>query len=108
MFIPEQRRASDKSSSSWPVVYRWLATGTLVAYTAVGCQKVAAAPQPLERRRPLGLPLVLACRGPRFLEHDDVGLERLDGGDVVVGPAPPVHPAVHVVIGDAEHGAARR
>ena len=55
MFIPEQRRASDKSSSSWPVVYRWLATGTLVAYTAVGCQKVAAAPQPLERRRPLGL-----------------------------------------------------
>jgi catecholate siderophore receptor len=55
MFIPEPKRAPVKPSNSWPVVYRWLATGTLVAYTAVGCQKVAAAPPPLERRRPLGL-----------------------------------------------------
>ena len=31
-------------------------------------------------------------------------LEGRDGGDVVEGPAPPVHPAVHVEVGDAEHG----
>ena len=33
-------------SASWPVAYRWLATGTLMAYTAVGMSKVAAAQAP--------------------------------------------------------------
>jgi len=42
-----RKRVSTKpSKNSWPVAYRWLATGTLVAYTAVGCQRVAAAPLP--------------------------------------------------------------
>ena len=41
---------------------------------------------------------------PHLLEHDDIGIERGDGGEIVVGPAPPVDPAVHVVVGDAEHG----
>ena len=44
---------------------------------------------------------------PRLLEHDHVGVQRTDGTDVVIGPAPPVHPAVHVVVGDAEHGPPR-
>jgi catecholate siderophore receptor len=53
--MPKPKRAPVKSSSNWPVTYRWLATGALVAYTAVGCQKVVAAPPPFERRHPLGL-----------------------------------------------------
>ena len=33
-----------RSTGSWPATYRWLATGTLVVYTAIGCHKVDAAP----------------------------------------------------------------
>ena len=29
-----------QSEGSWPATYRWLATGTLVVYTAIGCHKV--------------------------------------------------------------------
>ena len=35
-----------KASSSWPVAYRWLATGALVAYTAVGMTRVLDAREP--------------------------------------------------------------
>ena len=44
-----------QSTYSWPVTYRWLATGTLVAYTAIGCQKLAAAPLDPQRARPTWL-----------------------------------------------------
>ena len=43
-------------------------------------------------------------RRPGFLQHNDIGVESSDGTEVVVGPAPPVHPAVHVEVGDAQHG----
>jgi catecholate siderophore receptor len=33
-------------SASWPVAYRWLATGTLMVYTAVGMSKVSLAQAP--------------------------------------------------------------
>ena len=52
------------------------------------------------------------CRPPRAVQASSSTMtsasERGDGGEIVVGPAPPVHPAVHVVVGDAEHGPARR
>jgi catecholate siderophore receptor len=35
-----------KLTISWPVTYRWLAAGTLVAYTAIGCHKLTAAAPP--------------------------------------------------------------
>ena len=33
-------------ATSWPVTYRLLTTGTLVAYTAIGCQIISAAQAP--------------------------------------------------------------
>ena len=42
---PQTRQAA----SSWPVTYRWLATGTLIAYTAIGCRELGAAPFPQQR-----------------------------------------------------------
>ena len=50
-----KRVPTKPSKNSWPVAYRWLATGTLVAYTAVGCQRVAAAPLPPQLSRNLRL-----------------------------------------------------
>jgi len=50
-----KRAQNGKTSNSWPVAYRWLATGTLVAYTAVGCHKVLAAPLPRPRNGGFGL-----------------------------------------------------
>lgn len=37
------RTVKTKRSGSWPVAYKWLATGALVAYTAVGSKTVAVA-----------------------------------------------------------------
>lgn len=37
-----QAGASDKISDRWPVTYRWMAMGTLVAYSALGATKLAA------------------------------------------------------------------
>ena len=51
----KKRVAVKESSSSWPLSYRWLATGTLVVYSAIGCHKVLAAPLPLQRGRFAGL-----------------------------------------------------
>ena len=51
---------------------------------------------------------LVARRRPGLLQHNDIGVERSDGSEIVVGPAPPVHPAVHVVVGDAQHGPTRR
>jgi hypothetical protein len=59
------------------------------------------------RLRRLATALVPGAR-PGLLEHDDVGVQRGDGREIVVGPAPSVHPAVHVVVGDAEHDPCRR
>ncbi|MEX2303561.1 MAG: TonB-dependent siderophore receptor [Bryobacterales bacterium] len=43
---PSKLRGKRKAPSGWPEVYKWLATGTLVVYTAVGSRTVAvAAPQ---------------------------------------------------------------
>ena len=36
-------RRRSKTQSAWPVAYRWLATGTLAVYTAVGCHTIAFA-----------------------------------------------------------------
>jgi catecholate siderophore receptor len=41
--VRQQKPASKQSKNSWPTTYRWLATGTLVVYTAIGCHRVAAA-----------------------------------------------------------------
>ena len=70
----------------------------------VGHDLVAEHAGGLGRLTPFGV----ALGGPGLLEHDHVGIECGDGGEIVVGPAPPVHPAVHVVVGDAEHGPSRR
>ncbi len=45
--VPHQQ-----SAGCWPATYRWLATGTLVVYTAIGCHKVEAAPLHPLRTRP--------------------------------------------------------
>ncbi len=51
--MPKRKRPqTGKAANSWPVTYRWLATGTLVAYTAIGCHKIAAAQNPLHRGLP--------------------------------------------------------
>lgn len=34
------------AANSWPVTYRWLATGAVAVYTAVGCHQLIAAPAP--------------------------------------------------------------
>jgi catecholate siderophore receptor len=44
----------NKVRGSWPVAYRWLATGTLAIYTACGCKIVSAAPFQ-EPARPAGV-----------------------------------------------------
>ena len=36
-------RSKSKAKRSWPVTYRWLAAGTIAAYTAVGCVTVGVA-----------------------------------------------------------------
>ncbi len=42
--MKKHTRASKRTSeSSWPVSYRWLATGALAIYTAIGCKKISAA-----------------------------------------------------------------
>ncbi len=51
---------------------------------------------------------VVAGVRPRFLEHDDVGVKRGNGSEIVEWSAPSVDTAVHVEVGDAEHGPARR
>ncbi|MEO8663744.1 MAG: TonB-dependent receptor, partial [Bryobacteraceae bacterium] len=51
----KKRVEAKESSSSWPLSYRWLATGTLVVYSAIGCHKVLAAPLPLQRGQFAGL-----------------------------------------------------
>ncbi len=43
---------------------------------------------PERTRRLLGLALGVALGRPRLLEHDDVGREGSDGGDIVEGPCP--------------------
>jgi len=50
----------------------------------------------------------VAVHRPGLLQHNDIGVECGDGREIVVGPGPSVHPAVHVVVGDAQHGPTRR
>jgi catecholate siderophore receptor len=40
------RKRNKGPAGCWPVAYRWLATGTLMAYTAVGMSKIAVAQAP--------------------------------------------------------------
>ena len=64
-----------QSKNSWPATYRWLATGTLVVYTAVGCQKVAAAPLHPLRTRPNWLAFeAAAAPSPRATSIFPAGL----------------------------------
>jgi catecholate siderophore receptor len=58
---PVQRK---QSTYSWPVTYRWLATGTLVAYTAIGCHKLAAAPPQRVQARAAGFAFDAAAALP--------------------------------------------
>ena len=37
------RASARQGQSTWPVAYRWLATGTLAVYTAIGCKMVTPA-----------------------------------------------------------------
>jgi catecholate siderophore receptor len=41
--IQTSKKKHSKTRSSWPEVYKWLATGTLVVYTAVGSRTIAVA-----------------------------------------------------------------
>ncbi len=41
------RRKTDRRKNVWPVSFRWLATGTLVVYTATGMTRVALSAPPL-------------------------------------------------------------
>ena len=59
---------------------------------------------------PLGLPRprTVGIVGPGLFEHEDVGLERRADGDGIKGPRPPVHPGMHVEVGNGQHGPGRR
>jgi catecholate siderophore receptor len=61
----KQSKKTKQSGNSWPVTYRWLATGTLAVYTAVGCHKLTAAPLPFQQGEPTrrGEPTGLAFPG---------------------------------------------
>ena len=41
-----KKREKRIQKGSWPITYKWVAMGTLVAYTALGSHKVALAQVP--------------------------------------------------------------
>jgi catecholate siderophore receptor len=55
---------SKKKRGVWPVTYKWLAMGTLVAYTAIGSQKVASA-TPQQQKQGAASPTQTADRSPQ-------------------------------------------
>ena len=49
--VSNGKKRKKRSRGIWPITYKWVAVGTLVAYTAIGSQKVTLAQT---QQRPAG------------------------------------------------------
>jgi catecholate siderophore receptor len=93
-----KRREKQIRKGSWPITYKWMAMGTLVAYTALGSHKVALAQVPQAPASPRNTPPQTQATLPtRFF-------------DVPPGPFEEILPAfeaasgLHVVLGNVAIG----
>jgi catecholate siderophore receptor len=64
--MPHQKSVRKRSSHSWPVTYKWIATGTLAVYTSIGCHKLNAAQLPPLKREVSARPVVASLAVRQF------------------------------------------